>query len=404
VGLWTNAAGALLDDFNGGTGSGAFAPGAAKVWARVAYKPAAQATPPAGGHTISYYYFGGQRIAMRKRTTSATNGTVYWLHGDHLGSASAATNSSGVRVNEMRFKPFGEVRTGTMSTDLTWTGQRVETSGYVGSLMDFSARFYSPAIGRFISADSIVPNLARPQSLNRFSYVENRPLNLVDSSGHFAVIPFLLFAAVGALLLTSDVSRPGPMSEGDRAASQLGISIIAGDVNDVVTIATGYDYISDEAVPYGSGEWWATAAVAVLPLASGSAVRVGKKLIKGIDSVGQGGKVSRRVNAKIWSDSPLARTLRAEANDIYYQVNPHLRGLGLQIHHRIPLEWAHLFPDADPNRLSNLVGVSRDIHDEIGRRWTAFRTKYHQLGRPPTAAEVQQQAAEIDREFSQHAR
>jgi RHS repeat-associated protein len=184
VGLWTNAAGALLDDFNGGTGSGAFAPGAAKAWARVADKPAAQANPPTGGHTISYYYFGGQRIAMRKRTTSANNGTVYWLHGDHLGSASAATNASGVRVNEMRFKPFGEVRSGSMPTDLTWTGQRAETSGYVGSLMDFSARFYSPAIGRFISADSIVPKPTNPQSWNRFSYVVNNPLRYVDPTGH----------------------------------------------------------------------------------------------------------------------------------------------------------------------------------------------------------------------------
>jgi hypothetical protein len=137
VGLWTGAPGALLDDFNGGTGSGAFAPGAAKAWARVADKPAAQATPPAGGHTISYYYFNGQRVAMRKRTTSANNGTVYWLHGDHLGSASTATTSTGGVYSSMRFKPFGEVRSGSMPTDLTWTGQRAEASGYVGSLMDF---------------------------------------------------------------------------------------------------------------------------------------------------------------------------------------------------------------------------------------------------------------------------
>jgi hypothetical protein len=71
VGLWTNAAGALLDDFNGGTGSGAFAPGAAKVWARAAYKPAAQANPPAGGHHISYYYFNGLSGPMIKVQKSA---------------------------------------------------------------------------------------------------------------------------------------------------------------------------------------------------------------------------------------------------------------------------------------------------------------------------------------------
>ncbi len=185
VGLWTNAAGALLDDFDGGTLGGANAPGAAKVWA----KPAAQATPPTGGWTRSYYYFGGSRVAMRERTSSANNGTVTWLHGDHLGSASLTTNASGQKIGEMRYKPFGEVRSewwasGTASTDLLWTGQRRESSNYVGSINDFNARFFSPIIGRFVSADTIVPNFANPQSLNRFSYVRNSPLNFIDPTGH----------------------------------------------------------------------------------------------------------------------------------------------------------------------------------------------------------------------------
>lgn len=45
-------------------------------------------------------------------------------------------------------------------------------------------RMYDPLVGRFISPDSIVPDLRNPQSLNRYSYVYNRPLNLVDPDGH----------------------------------------------------------------------------------------------------------------------------------------------------------------------------------------------------------------------------
>ena len=45
-------------------------------------------------------------------------------------------------------------------------------------------RMYDPLIGRFLSPDSIVPDLRNPQSLNRYSYVYNRPLNLVDADGH----------------------------------------------------------------------------------------------------------------------------------------------------------------------------------------------------------------------------
>jgi hypothetical protein len=43
---------------------------------------------------------------------------------------------------------------------------------------------YDAAIGRFISADSIVPDLFDPQSLNRYSYCLNNPLKFVDPSGH----------------------------------------------------------------------------------------------------------------------------------------------------------------------------------------------------------------------------
>jgi murein DD-endopeptidase MepM/ murein hydrolase activator NlpD len=46
------------------------------------------------------------------------------------------------------------------------------------------ARFYVPSTGRFASADSIVPAPENPQSHNRFSYVLNNPVILIDPSGH----------------------------------------------------------------------------------------------------------------------------------------------------------------------------------------------------------------------------
>ena len=46
------------------------------------------------------------------------------------------------------------------------------------------ARWYDPALGRWLSPDTIVPDFANPQSLNRFSYVRNNPLKFVDPSGH----------------------------------------------------------------------------------------------------------------------------------------------------------------------------------------------------------------------------
>ena len=54
----------------------------------------------------------------------------------------------------------------------------------LGSLMDYNAREYSPLLGRFLSADTIVPNPGSSQSLNRYSYVENSPMKYYDPSGH----------------------------------------------------------------------------------------------------------------------------------------------------------------------------------------------------------------------------
>src|SRR5579885_1013291 len=51
-------------------------------------------------------------------------------------------------------------------------------------LINMNARIYDPQIGRFQSADSIIPDTYNGQSLNRFSYVENNPLNAIDPSGH----------------------------------------------------------------------------------------------------------------------------------------------------------------------------------------------------------------------------
>ena len=69
----------------------------------------------------------------------------------------------------------------TASFDRRYTGQRWEDG--LG-LYDYHARYYHPALGRFISADTLVPSPGDPQSLNRYAYVRNNPLKYTDPSGH----------------------------------------------------------------------------------------------------------------------------------------------------------------------------------------------------------------------------
>ncbi len=102
------------------------------------------------------------------------DGVVYYLHGDHLGSTSLTTDENGGVTARQLYFPYGEVRwgEGTLATDFGFTGQRsVAGTG----LVFMHARFYDPLLGRFVSADTIVPDPGDPQSFNRYSYVLNNP-------------------------------------------------------------------------------------------------------------------------------------------------------------------------------------------------------------------------------------
>jgi hypothetical protein len=52
--------------------------------------------------------------------------------------------------------------------------------------MFFQARFYDPAIGRFSSADTVIP--PGVQGLDRYAFVYNNPIRYTDPSGHVACL------------------------------------------------------------------------------------------------------------------------------------------------------------------------------------------------------------------------
>ena len=141
-----------------------------------------------GGSTIqrSSYGLAGQVVAFRVAGDPVTaNNGLFFIYGDHLGSTTMlGTSSGGMVVGSLaRYRPFGSYRTTPTQTltDRDFTGQRENRE--LG-LLYFNARFYVPSIGRFASPDTIVPDPANPQSLNRYTYVRNSPLNFVDPSGH----------------------------------------------------------------------------------------------------------------------------------------------------------------------------------------------------------------------------
>jgi RHS repeat-associated protein len=87
-------------------------------------------------------------------------------------------------VAELRYCAWGETRYtyGTTPTTYRFTGQREDAT--IG-LYFYNARYYDPVLGRFVQADTIVPEPGNPQALNRYAYVNNNPLKYTDPSGHW---------------------------------------------------------------------------------------------------------------------------------------------------------------------------------------------------------------------------
>ncbi len=97
----------------------------------------------------------------------------------------------------------------------------------------------------------------------------------------------------------------------------------------------------------------------------------------------------------------LKNELRAEAREYYAELYPQFakildeQGTKFPIHHRRPLQYAHLFPDENINAGENLAILQEYTHKEINFLWVRFRS-----ARPnPTADEVRQAAEIIDGQF-----
>jgi RHS repeat-associated protein len=86
------------------------------------------------------------------------------------------------------YYPFGEEATAfdqdTIREKLTGHERDLGNLGGAGDDLDYMvARHCSPLTGRFLSSDRLPGKLDLPQSWNRYSYVWNNPLALVDPNG-----------------------------------------------------------------------------------------------------------------------------------------------------------------------------------------------------------------------------
>jgi RHS repeat-associated protein len=131
---------------------------------------------------------------------------------DHLGSPRLVTNVAGSQTAYHAYLPYG-----VEATPFNQDVERMKFTGHERDLADptspaddldyMHARFTNPITGRFLSVDKLGGNPHAPQSWNRYAYVHNNPLHLVDPSGKCAAPSGLQEGQVG-ICIDSFIAAP----------------------------------------------------------------------------------------------------------------------------------------------------------------------------------------------------
>jgi RHS repeat-associated protein len=148
-------------------------------------------TDTAGNLIKAYVWLHGQPLAQID-----SNGAVYYYHNDHLGTPQKMTDSSGSLVWAADYLPFGQVDVTieTVENDLRFAGQYYDQE--TGLHFNYH-RYYDPSLGRYLRADPIQQKFPEqlgilfeinsfiyfPTDFHLYAYVQNNPVNRMDSKG-----------------------------------------------------------------------------------------------------------------------------------------------------------------------------------------------------------------------------
>ena len=135
------------------------------------------------GQTTSYTY-GLERISAKTGSTR----TEYVYDGRGSVAAEVSYNDAWYtfggglarkNVVSKSYSPFGEL----LTKQTSGFGYNGEYYNAATGMIYLRARFYEPEMNRFGQKDLLRGSAFAPQSLNRYLYVQNDPMNLIDTSG-----------------------------------------------------------------------------------------------------------------------------------------------------------------------------------------------------------------------------
>ena len=190
------------------------------------------------GTTTKYYYTGSQLTDLKKGSdtlhftydvlgpaTVTYNGTVYYYLRNAQGDITGIVNVSGSEVVSYSYDAWGDPT--DVSGSMTATLGALNPFRYRGYVYDeetelyyLKSRYYKPAWGRFINADSPAVPTISPDSAtwdkNLFAYCDNNPVNRKDGGGQFwnVVVGALIGAAINTVTTILSARSAGAPIDG----------------------------------------------------------------------------------------------------------------------------------------------------------------------------------------------
>jgi RHS repeat-associated protein len=213
------------------------------------------------------------------------NGEVRWYLYDGLGSVIGEVDNTGTITSTHQTDVYGNTlsSSGTSTTDHKFVGKLGHrTEDNTGGLTYMGARYYDPALGRFISQDPA------QDGNNWHTYCGNNPVNLVDTDGKAAmniitqtfIASFIMgfFFTWGEALAMGDISYESLVTKSLIGAVKN--MVLTGGVGTIFMKATNSEGLMAriaQRIGYIKG-WTAVAGTSlVLGLGVGAAISLGQR-------------------------------------------------------------------------------------------------------------------------------
>jgi hypothetical protein len=229
-------------------------------------------------------------------------------------------------------------------------------------------------IGSFMSSDGAWEDIRDPgfpQSLHLYLLDSSNPISFSDPLGEFSIVESVVTA--GKQLANMAI----------KAGPALRVYSVVSDMKDLKD--TFSKVVNSEELDWGDYATIASASLEYLNpfkfLTSGAAAIAYRWFKKFAPIHGP-------------LDNVVKDALRRQGRRVLQAAGINISSL--EVHHRLPLEWAHLFPNAEPNRLANLVAYPPEIHYRVTELWRQFKDRLPP-GAMPTQADVMKMVLRIEK-------